>query len=36
MRTFVRNRDKFSYFVVSLVLFILPLVFTPSLVVYVA
>jgi len=32
MRTFVRNRDKFCYFVVFLVLFVLPLNFSRSLV----
>ena len=36
IRTFVCNCDKFRYFVVPLVLLSLPLIFTPSLVVYLA
>jgi hypothetical protein len=36
MRTFVRNCDKFRYFVACLVFFVLSLTFTPSPVVYVA
>jgi len=35
-RTFVRNRDKFRYFVVSHILLFLLLIFTPGLVVYFA
>ena len=36
IRTFVRNRDKFRYFVVPLVLLTPPLVITPCLVVFLA
>jgi hypothetical protein len=36
MRTSVRSRDKFRYFVVCLMLRVLPLIFSPSLVVNVA
>ena len=36
IRTFARNRDKFRYFVALLVLLVLPLIFTPGLVAYLA
>ena len=37
IRTFVRNRDKFRYFVMPLTFLVLPIFeFTPTLVVYLA